>query len=178
MRAAAALVVLAACWTGSEEPPPATPAHAPPKPRVDVDYKLRRTPCFGHCPAYTVEIAHDGKITWTGEKFVQTIGNAHAEVPPSDLRQLAHAANAARFFELDESGRFPSPDCTREPDGTMACSSFVAFCTDSSHAIITITRGGEAHTVDDAHCNNDNPRLLELEQLIDKVAGTRDWIGR
>jgi hypothetical protein len=167
MRAAAALGVLAACWTGPEEARPVTPAQPVAKPRVAADYKLRRTPCFGHCPSYTVEIAHDGKITWTGDKFVQTLGEAHAEVPASDLRQLARAADLARFFELDDNGHFSSPD-----------SQTVFFCTDTSHAVVTITRAGTAHTVDDGHCENDNPKLLELEQLIDKVAGTRDWIGR
>jgi hypothetical protein len=179
MKWAAGLVVIAACWTGTEAPPPVTAAQSPPpKPRIALDFKLRRTPCFGRCPAYTVEIAHDGKITWTGEKSVQVVGGAHAEIPAGDLRQLARAVEAAHFFDLDETGRPASPECTREPDGTMTCSSFVSFCSDTSHAVITVTRAGEAHTVDDAHCNDDNPRLLELEQLIDRVAGTRDWIGR
>lgn len=128
---------------------------------------------------YTVAIARDGKITWHGEKNVMTTGDAHAEVPPGDLRQIARAVDAARFFELDESGQPASASCTPAPDGSVTCSSFVKFCTDTSHAIVTVTRGSKTHVVDDAHCaSDDNPKLIELEQLIDKVAGTRDWIGR
>ena len=169
MRWTAACLAVAACWTGSEEPPatPVAPASST-RPHVAIDVKLQRTACFGRCPVYTVEIAHDGKITWHGDKNVMTAGEAHADVPPGDLRQIARAVDAARFFDLDESGQFPSPD-----------SSFVKFCTDTSHAIVTVTRAHETHVVDDAHCgSDDNRRLIELEQLIDKVAGTRDWIGR
>jgi hypothetical protein len=177
MRWAATLVVLASCWTG-DVPEPAQPASEPaPKPRLTYAVKMTRTRCFGHCPAYTVEIDRDGNVKWAGEDYVQVTGDRRAKVPLSEVRRLARAIDKLHFFNLDDSGNPRREDCTREPDGTLTCSTFVSFCSDTSHAVITVTRGGKAHTVDDAHCH-DNPTLDDLEQLIDTVAGTREWIGR
>ena len=177
MRWPLGLVCVAACWTG-DVPEPAQPAPAPAsKPRVTYAVKMTRTPCFGHCPAYTVEIDRDGNVKWTGKLYVKDVGERSAKIPLSDVRRLARAIDKLHYFSLDESGNEKHDDCTREPDGTMTCSAFVSFCSDTSHAVITATRGGQDHTVDDAHCT-DNPRLSELEQLIDTVAGTREWIGR
>ncbi len=184
MRWAAALVVVGACWTGDvpdpAAPEPPAPDRAPARPRPTYALKLVRTTCFGRCPAYTVEVDADGNVRWLGSSGVQVVGPIKdVRIPMADVRKLARAVDAAHFFELDETGHKRGPDCTREPDGTMSCSTFVSFCTDTSHAIVTVTRGDKSfHKVDDAHCGDTDPKLLELEQLIDQVTGTHDWIGR
>jgi hypothetical protein len=97
---------------------------------------------------------------------VQVVDEVSAKVPVADLRELVRAVEAVHFFDLDENGHKRGPTLS------------LSFCSDTSHAILTVTRGGQPHTVDDSHCDSADPKLLELEQLIDRVAGTRDWIGR
>ena len=182
MKLAWIAVALTACWTG-DVPEPAAPAPtsptttpAPPAPRVAIDVKLERGACFGRCPVYTVEIAHDGAVAWHGTWNVQVMGDVHARIAEPELRRLARGVDAARFFDRDESGKLPVDPCVRTGN-TVTCSARSSFCTDTSHTVITITRGAEVHRVDDAHCGDSDPKLVELEELIDRVARVQDWIG-
>lgn len=128
---------------------------------------MRRTPCFGDCPAYSVEIHGDGHL------LVRSGGSVRTRVVPrSRVAQLARKLEAVHFFELDDQGHPPAQaQCVQT--GTMTTCTIRSFtiCTDTSHAIITVKRGGRTHTIDDAHCGDDR-WLAGLEDMIDVVAGT------
>src|ERR1700739_1906824 len=36
--------------------------------------ELRRSECYGACPAYTIRIQADGRTVWRGEKYVTVTG--------------------------------------------------------------------------------------------------------
>src|SRR5215813_9145528 len=105
MRAAFAAVVVAACWTGPEQPAGETIANSEPRaaqPPLALDIKLERTECFGRCPAYVVEIHGDGSVVWTGCHYVAAIGTQRGRIDRRRLVELARAIDSVRFFELDD----------------------------------------------------------------------------
>ena len=174
-----ALALLAACWTGPEQTPPAVPEnHAPQQPALQLDVKLERTECLGTCPSYVVEIHGDGSVVWTGRSNVAVIGMQRGHIDRRRLEQLARSIDLAGFFALDENGHAPAKNACVASNGSMSCTfSSIVVCSDTSHAVITVRRGSEVHTVDDAHCAHEY-LLVELEGLIDRAAGTDTWIGR
>jgi hypothetical protein len=143
-------------------PPP--PARTPP---ADFTVTMERTPCFGACPAYTVEIRGDGGVI---VKNGEDLTRGHAS--RSRVQQLAREIDAAHFFDLDQDGRpATQPQCVTTGNTTTCSIRSFTLCTDTSHAIITVTRGDRTHTVDDAHCSEDH-WLTSIENMIDALAGT------
>lgn len=176
----AALLLVAGCWWGPAHPveplADAPPAPAP-APRIDIDVTMERTACMGWCPEYSVELDHDGTVVWHGIANVAVLGTVRAHISPRRLVALEHALSRARFFELDANGQLPSAlECTHTGNTTSCTLSSVVICTDTSHAIVTVRRPGTVHTVDDARCG-DQTALSQLEDLIDRLAGSRDRIG-
>lgn len=60
--------------------------------------KLTRTWCEGTCPAYSVEIAGDGSVTYIGNGFVAVVGSRHATIPADRVRVLYKQFRDAEFF--------------------------------------------------------------------------------
>ena len=95
-------------------------------------------------------------------------------ITDADLRELERQLASSRFFERDERGMLPlKTECTS--DGTTTTCSIgarISVCSDTSHAIITVTRGRRENTVDYDFCD-DNPDLVDLSRLIERIARTR-----
>src|SRR5689334_20755172 len=103
-RALAAALCLGACWTGStpsvEEasaPPPSESAGAAMNMRVKVEH----TACFGTCPVYTLVIDGAGRVEWTGQANVATMGRRVGKVTRRELEELSRRLDRAQFFERD-----------------------------------------------------------------------------
>lgn len=179
--ALAAALVASACWTGSDAPvaePTAGARRAAPEP-ARLRVKLERTPCFGFCPTYTVVIHGDGRVDWVGRANVLAIGRRHGRVTRAQLDELSRLLDRVRFFERDEYGELPAkPECTTT-GSTTTCSfsTSASICSDTSHTIVSATRGMQTHTVDNDYCN-DLPELEVLEDFIDRIANTGAWIGQ
>src|SRR5690349_20101373 len=78
---------------------------------ADALIELRRTPCFGTCPVYTVSIRAAGRVTYVGEKFVRVVGRQTARVDPSVVAKLLARADSLRFFDLRNAYReIENPD--------------------------------------------------------------------
>jgi hypothetical protein len=120
---------------------------------------LTRTMCFGTCPAYTVTIAGDGTVTWTGERFVKVQGAATAHVAPRKVRDLFERFRKAEYFWLLDS--------------------YHAAITDFPSQITTIVFDGRRKSVHDyAGQMIGMPDVVsELERQIDDTADTARWIG-
>jgi hypothetical protein len=174
-----AALFVGGCWTGTDAPAPVTPPTRTPAPQpLHLRVQLERTPCLGACPAYTVTIAGDGRVTWSGRSNVLAIGSRQGRVTHRELEQLSRLIDRARFFERNEYGNLPAkPECTTT--GTTTTCSFsaaVSICTDSPHAIVRVRRDGRTHAIDNDHCTA-RPELDALEDYIDRIANTDAWIG-
>jgi hypothetical protein len=177
----AAALLFGACWTGTDgvpvESPPAAKA-APGEP-LKLRVKLERTGCFGNCPAYSVLIDGSGKIEWIGHANVTAMGRREGHVSRFELDELSRRVDRARFFERDEYGELVrKPECqTVGSSTTCSFSAAVSICSDTSHAIISVVRGIRRHRIDNDHCN-ERPELDALEEYIDRIANTEEWIGQ
>lgn len=119
---------------------------------------MRRSGCFGSCPAYEVTIRGTGRIDFTGAAFVcrRQVTTASAD--------MAGVARLFRGLDVVKFGEMPSYE---HQDST-----------DEETVSVTRSRGGSEHTVRHYHGDRAAPRLLTLiEQRIDKLAGTAAWTG-
>lgn len=176
----AAALLSGACWTGAEPSaaePTVTGKPAAQREPLRLRVKLERTGCLGTCPAYSVSIAGDGRVDWVGHANVAAVGRRQGRVTRAELEELVKRLDRARFFERNEYGALPAKqECTTVGNTTQCSfSASVSICTDTSHAIISASRGLRTHTIDNDHCT-ERPELDALEDYIDRIANTDAWI--
>lgn len=63
---------------------------------------LQRTPCFGQCKAYTINVYRSGYATFNGRSNVELEGLHHARVGLDTLRTLLAEAERIGFYQLDD----------------------------------------------------------------------------
>lgn len=136
---------------------------------------------MGPCPTYTVTIYANGAVRWVGEANVHSMGMRTGRVSRAQIRLLERKLQAIDFFDYDENGVKAKPECTTVRTGntvSMKCTNMISICTDISRGILTLVAGRKQHRVEVAHCDREREApLIELEQMIDEVAGTRDWVS-
>lgn len=121
---------------------------------------LTRGVCFGFCPAYRVSINEDGEVVYHGERFVNVRGEQRAQIPRADVERLLERFEAVGFEELRDEYR--------------------AHVTDLPTYTITLERNGQTKRVlDYGGISAGMPRAVrELQDEIDRVAGTARWVLR
>lgn len=144
-------IVLACCA------PVAAPAQTP---ESNVMITLTRSVCFGFCPAYRVTISGDGEVVYVGERHVAVTGEQRARIPRSEVQALLRRFEEIGFNDLRDEYR--------------------ARVTDLPTYTITLERGGQRKTVVDYAGTSAGmpPAVRELEEEIDRVAGTARWVLR
>lgn len=144
-----AAIVLASC----------APVEAPAQ-EAPVEITLRRTVCYGFCPAYTVTISGAGEVRYVGERFVNVVGPANDTIPREDVERLLARFDEIGFDRLRDEYR-----------GQM---------TDLPTTTITLVRDGRRKVlVDYGGTSVGMPRAVrDLQAEIDRVAGTAQWVLR
>lgn len=115
---------------------------------------LERTPCFGTCPVYTVELREDGSVTYTGQRSVRVSGAHTWKIDPAAVRALAREMEKAGFFEMKDE--------------------YTALMTDMPTTFTTLTVGGRTKKIKDYVSGP--PALREIEARIDTVSGATGYI--
>jgi hypothetical protein len=113
---------------------------------------LRRTTCFGTCPAYIVSIDSSGRVTYDGSQFVRVAGRQEARIPLSRVAALVETVARTGFFELKDS--------------------YTADVTDLPTTIVTVRSSGRMKRVEDYV--GAPAALRALERQIDESA--RRWV--
>jgi HEAT repeat protein len=113
---------------------------------------------FGGGPIYSVSISADGTVQYKGESGVGVIGVRMTRLTPEQLARLVAAFDTADYFSLRD----------RYEGGP----------TDNSYTITSFSRGGRTKRVSHYMSTDAGaPRaLFELENAIDAIAGTREWV--
>jgi hypothetical protein len=123
-------------------------------------------------PVYRLTIYADGKVAYLGLKNVKTLGEAEGRISREDVQRLVKEFEKIDYFSLldeySEKGGCPF------------------FLWDSSNALTSLNVGGKKKRVfhdlgclaDDnrMHTNNFPRGLTELEDLIDEIAKSKQWI--
>ena len=63
---------------------------------------LQRTPCYGTCPIYKMEIFSDGSAFYHGERFVDKLGDYEFTVSQETINYILKKAVEIGFFELED----------------------------------------------------------------------------
>jgi Domain of unknown function (DUF6438)/Ankyrin repeats (3 copies)/Ankyrin repeat len=116
--------------------------------------ELKRTACAEGCPAYTVRVGGDGRVTWVGDRFVAVTGSASAVVDTIAARELMQRISGQGF------GMF----CTRYTQGAA----------DAASTVITLSIAGKRKQVEDAG-GVAPPLLRTMADDVDRVADTHKW---
>jgi hypothetical protein len=115
-------------------------------------------------------VSHDGTVTFEGRKFVKVTGLSKGTISRDVVRQLIAEFDKAKFFSLNHSYRSAKDGCPEE-------------WTDAPTVVTSIKINGKFKSIDHYHgCEQDQgnsvyPKgLTDLENQIDKLAGTQQWV--
>ena len=154
------LLLLTSCASQS------TPQDPTPIPE-DIEIFLERGPCFGACPVYSVTIQSDGTVLYQGVRFVEQDVEVQSSISQADLNRLVDAFEEAKFFDFEDAYNDSVEGICKE------------FLTDASFVTISITIDGTSKQVNHyTGCRGfrDEAELIALEDLIDEVVNTEQWI--
>jgi hypothetical protein len=124
---------------------------------------LERTPCFGVCPVYKLTIHRSGKVQYEGKAHVWEEGSQTRRISAEDFRKLVSKIEEIDFFSLRD--RYDG----KNPDGSGVT------VTDLPTRKTSVTRGNRTKTVENYFRGPKG--LKELEDLIDEVAKSAEWIS-
>ncbi len=133
-----------------------------PSPKVseasNVHIRLTRGVCFGWCPAYAVDIAGDGAVTYEGFSSVAVSGRFQDRIAPAEVAALVGMFERADFFSLKDE--------------------YIAEITDSPFYKISLTVNGRTKSVTDyvGKIAGMPAVVMEIEDAIDRTAGTAKWV--
>jgi hypothetical protein len=151
------------------QPAPPAPRRGPIPPN-EVSIALERTVCYGTCPAYTVTIAGDGRITYQGKRFVAVVGPREDRVAMEKVAALLNEFLKARFFDArdvyDETEEIKLVDGAYVP--------MTLDITDVPSAVLTLKLGSRQKRV--VLRFNYPVELRELAARVDELAQTTRWI--
>jgi len=120
----------------------------------DLLITLRRTPCFGTCPDYTVTIDAKGRVSYDGRRFVRVMGHQTDTIPRASVVALVETIDRIGFFGLK----------------TL----YTKNVTDLPTTFVTITRNGETKTVEDYLGAPEG--LIAFEKQIDEAVRIKRWV--
>lgn len=81
----------------SEPPAPAAPYRL---------LRLQRTPCYGKCPHYAVDVYSNGLVLYEGKNYVPLRGTYESRLTETDLAALRDELARSDFFQL--AARYPA----------------------------------------------------------------------
>ena len=128
-------------------------------PDESIEISLERGMCFGTCPVYSVTLYGNGTISWVGNMYVETIGNASGYTDPTLVQDLYHHIARGGFFDFEDA--------------------YTAYnITDMPSAVLTVRSNTTTKQIDHYHGDFTAPKNLTLmEDAVDAVANTSRWIG-
>ena len=121
---------------------------------------MSRTPCFGACPIYDVDIASDGTVHFNGIRFTAVTGAQTATIPRETVKALFERFRQAEFFWLFDQ--------------------YTAQVTDLPSCILTLSFDGKTMRVRDyAGEMAGMPAVVrDLERAVDEAAQTDRWVRK
>ncbi|WP_395675079.1 DUF6438 domain-containing protein [Inquilinus sp.] len=123
-----------------------------------VEIRLARGVCFGWCPAYTVDIAGDGSVTYQGLSSVAVSGRFQERVAPAEVTALVGMFERAGFFSLKDE--------------------YIGEITDSPVYSVSLTIDSRTKKVTDyvGKMAGMPDVVTDIEDAIDRTAGTDKFV--
>ena len=101
-----------------------TPKAATPAPAGPV-LTFERTPCFGTCPAYSMQVFADGRVAYEGRHSVPLMGKHDLKLPAATVAEILRQAKVAHFETFEKEYKTGTTDlpstivAIRQPDGSL-----------------------------------------------------------
>jgi Domain of unknown function (DUF6438) len=133
-----------------------TASFPPPNSIENVVITLERTVCFGSCPDYTLTIYGNGSLIYEGRNFVAVTGQQTSNISKDHVQELARAFYAIGYFSLEDE--------------------YSAAITDLPTTTTSIAIDGRYKKI--VNYYGAPEQLIELENMIDDIAGSERWVGR
>ncbi len=136
----------------------------------DLLITLKRTQCYGTCPAYTLMIDHRGVVSFNGEANTKVKGGAVGKLTAAKLKVLLKRFDDAKFDSLKDSYN------DEEYCGPMI--------TDMPSETLSLTASGKTKKVDHYFgcrgkgIGDELKRLSDLGHFIDEITGSKRWVGK
>jgi Domain of unknown function (DUF6438) len=139
------------------------------RPAARTILRFERTPCYGSCPAYAVEVDADGAIRYHGKAHVLVKGQRSARATAKDLERLREILSILQNLSGPQA---------------KECADFI---TDHPGVDLSVADGTGTKTISDYHgCRAmKDPdqdaklkQLRELEDQLDSILATDRWVGR
>lgn len=120
---------------------------------------LKRTPCYGICPVYKLEIYPDGQVNYFGEHRVRVEGFKSWQIDKKAVEELNYLIKKYDYFNL------------KEEMVTM-------MSTDSAGCIteITMDDGRKRKIKNDYGCNQWPLKLKAFENRIDRIVNSAEYV--
>ena len=116
--------------------------------------ELKKDPCFGFCPVYTVKINGKGEVVFNGQKNISKEGTWYRTLPPDETNNMFKTFEDTGFWELKDE--------------------YTAQVTDLPTTWISLVLGEKSKTIKDYYGAPDELKALEL--MIEKIAETdENW---
>jgi hypothetical protein len=134
-----------------------------------VEVRLDRSGCYGWCPDYSIVIAGDGTVRYTGRSYVQAVGEREYHIPREALRDLVALCERQKFFELK-----------------LNCSVIV---TDVPSTVLRLKLGDRARVIENRWGGSESgfpeedehmavhQLLDDLAYAVDRAVNVEQWIG-
>ena len=121
---------------------------------------LSRSPCYGRCPTYEIEIHGDGTVVYDGKENVATKGRRTAKISHASMVELVDVFRKADYFSLNDR--------------------YVSGVTDNPVYLTSISYDGVSKSVLDylGRSAGMPSTVSDVETAIDRMSGAYKWIGR
>lgn len=124
---------------------------------------LERGPCHGTCPVYGVQLFTDGRVLFTGIRFVRPVGSDSSRTSAAAIASLRDAFRSRKFSDVPARIEYDTPTCGQ-------------YVADLSTVVLTTYTGAASHTVRfDEGCRNHPMMLDTLARMVDSIGRTARW---
>ncbi|HUR21355.1 MAG TPA: DUF6438 domain-containing protein [Vicinamibacterales bacterium] len=125
---------------------------------------FERTPCYGTCPVYKVNVSGNGDVKFEGIRNVDSVGTFTGHIDADKVSKLARAFEDAKYFSLQSNY------------GQRTCN---PYATDAARILTSVSTPEQSKSIDhDLGCGSAAPGALpDLYKKFDEIVGTSRWIG-
>lgn len=130
----------------------------PEVPLEQVHIQLARSGCYGSCPVYKVDVYGDGKVVYTGYRYVDVEGVHSYRIPTATVRRLVESIKEKDIWSMQ--------------------SSFRAHITDNPTYELLIEMGGQKRSIEDyvGQMAGMPSVVTEFEDEVDEASQARAWV--
>ena len=118
-------------------------AAAPAKTEVGPVLTFERTPCFGTCPSYLMQVFADGRVAYEGRRAVPIMGKKDLKLPVAAVAEMLRQTKEAGFDQFQDQYTKNVSDLpsvvvgVRQPNGQLKIVVVEYGAPDNVQALIT-----------------------------------------